>query len=40
MGDQVQLWTKPISEPSRGLHRGNLEVYDGTLGCHTQEQVA
>ena len=34
MGDQAQLWTKPVSEPSQGLHRGNLE------GCNgTQEQV-
>ena len=39
MGDLAQLWTKPVSEPSQGLHRGNLEVCDGTLVRHTQEQV-
>ena len=30
MGDQAQLWTNPVSEPSQGVHRGNLEVCDGT----------
>ena len=39
MGDQAQLWTKPVSEPSQGLHRGNLEVCDGTLERHIQELV-
>ena len=37
LGYYVQLW--PISEPSQGLHRGNLEVCDGTLVFSTQEQV-
>ena len=30
---------KAVSEPFQGLHRGNLEVCDETLGRHTQEQV-
>ena len=32
MGDQAQLWTKPVSEPSQGLHRVILKFVMENLG--------